>query len=76
MKKAKELVQELQEIYDDENPEDVHEAMKKALDENLKPEINNLLFQYLPDNVSIKDAEILATIIYRMIRFPDEFFKK
>lgn len=76
MTKAKELVQELQEVYEDENAENANEAMEKALNEDLKPEINNLLFQYLPDNVTIQNAEILANVIYRMIRFPEEFLKK
>ena len=76
MTKAKELVQELQEVYEDENAENANEAMEKALNEDLKPEINNLLFQYLPKNIKIKNAEILATVIYRLIRFPAEFLKK
>lgn len=76
MNRAKQLVHELQEVYEDENPEDVNEAIQKALDKNLKPDINNLLFQYLPDNIPMKDAEILATVIYRMVRFPEEFLKK
>ena len=76
MDNAKQVVQELQEIYEGENPDDVNEAMEKALNEDLKPEINNLLFQYLPKNIKIKNAEILATVIYRLIRFPEEFLKK
>lgn len=76
MNNAKQLVQELQEIYEGENPDDVNESFEKALNENLKPEINNLLFQYLPENIIIKNAEILANVIYRMIRFPEEFLKK
>ena len=76
MDNAKQVVQELQEIYEGENPDDVNESFEKALNENLKPEINNLLFQYLPKNIKIKNAEILATVIYRLIRFPEEFLKK
>lgn len=74
MEKAKQLVREIQEVYEGEN--DVNEAFEKALDEDLKPAINNLLFQYLPDNVSIKNAEILANVIYRMVRFPKEFLNQ
>ena len=76
MDNAKQVVQELQEIYEGENPDDVNESFEKALNENLKPEINNLLFQYLPKNIKIQNAEILATVIYRLIRFPEEFLKK
>lgn len=75
MNKAKELVQELQEVYEGENSEDLNEAFERALNEDLKPDINNLLFQYLPEDLTISNAEILANVIYRMIRFPQEFLK-
>lgn len=76
MQKAKDLVREFQEDSENENIfEDANEALERALNEDLKPEINNLLFQYLPNDITIKDAEILANVIYRMIRFPEDFLK-
>lgn len=75
MNKAKQLVREFQEDLESEDIEAANEALEQALNEDLKPQINNLLFQYLPDNFTMKNAEILANVIYRMIRYPEDFLK-
>ncbi len=41
--------------------------------ENLKTEVNSLLMTRLPESTSIRDADILATVIYEMIVVPENF---
>lgn len=41
--------------------------------DGLKPAINNLLHVYLPNDITIKDADILAMVINEMIWNPQQF---
>lgn len=68
MQKAKERVQELL-------TEDSSELQKGEHMEFLKPRINGMLHEFLPDDTTIKEAEILAMVIHEMICNPDEFLK-
>ena len=44
--------------------------------ENLKPEINNLLHTFLPDNLTLKEVDILAMVINDMIWNPKKYLKQ
>jgi hypothetical protein len=48
------------------------EEKQKHMDK-LKPEINNLLHQFLPNYITLKEVEILAMVITEMIWNPDRF---
>ena len=76
MEEAKQLIHELRDVHEGVSAEDIKSAREQGLDEYLKPEINNLLLQYLPEDITIKNAEILATVIYQIVRFPEDFLKK
>lgn len=77
MEQAKKMIHEIQDSFNNTDYlEESKDALQQSLDEDLKPDINNLLFQYLPDNITIRNAEILATVIYNIIRFPEDFLKK
>ena len=70
MKKAKESVQEKLNDYEQPTEREIQEY-----NEQLKPEINNMLHEHLPDNVTMKEAGILAEVIYEMIINPEKFLK-
>ena len=42
---------------------------------NLKPEINNMLHTYLADNITIKQCDSLAMVIFDMMTNTDEYLK-
>jgi len=48
----------------------------EPLIDTLKPDINNLLFMYLPEETTIKDMETLAMVIHEIIRLPEKFLKE
>ena len=64
MEKAKERVQEL-----------LNETPDASMD-GLKPDINNLLHMYLPDDTTIKQGGIISMVIFEMITNPDYFLSK
>ncbi len=68
MKEAKEAVQEKLREFEQPTEKEV-----KEFNEELKPEINNMLHCNLPDNVTIKEAGLLAEVIYEMIINPEYF---
>lgn len=41
----------------------------------LKPEINNMLHTYLPDDLTLKEVEILAVLIHQIIVNPRRFLR-
>ncbi len=42
---------------------------------NLKPEINNLLYQFLPDDITLKETELLAMVINDIVWNPRKYLK-
>ena len=65
MKAAKELTQEL-----------INKPRaEKTIDhmEGLKPEINNMLHTYLPDDLTIREVDVLAMVINEMVWNPKSF---
>jgi len=68
MQEAIRMVQELVNEKTEVTPEQKQEHMNR-----LKPEINNLLHQFLPDDITIKEVEILAMVINEMIWNPHKF---
>lgn len=48
------------------------EQTQKHMDE-LKPAINNLLHQFLPDDITLKEADIIAMVINDIIWKPKDF---
>jgi hypothetical protein len=76
MQKVKEMVRKFQEPIDDhETEERLRQEREKYIDDNLKPEINALLHQYLPQHITVGQMETLATVINLMILQPEEFLK-
>ena len=67
MKEAQNLTQEL---LNDDPPTD--KETKEHFD-NLKPEINNLLHTYLPDDITMKEAGILGMVILEILTNPKRF---
>jgi hypothetical protein len=55
-----------------EKPDITIEEKQEHMD-RLKPEINNLLHQFLPDDITLKEVEILAMVINEMIWNPRRF---
>lgn len=68
MQKAKESVQEKLNDFEQATERKIQEA-----NEVLKPEINNMLHCNLPDNITMKEAGILAEVIYEMVLNPEWF---
>lgn len=66
MEKAKEFIKELQASCSETSQEE------KLMD-NLKPAINNLLHMYLPEDITIKECEVLAMVINDMIWNPRNY---
>lgn len=71
MEKAKLRTKELVEDYDERKGYTHEETLNE-----LKPEINNLLHTYLPDEITIKQAEILAMVMLEMIMNPKDFLEQ
>jgi len=69
MEKAKQRIKDFQ-AFHEENYENSEDDMA-----GLKPDINNLLHMYLPGNITIRETEIIAMVIYEMIRHPNEFVR-
>jgi len=67
MEKTKELAREIQ-----DQSEDTSESQETHMD-GLKPAINNLLHMYLPDDITIKEAENIAMVMCEMIWNPKDF---
>ena len=67
MKEATDLTQEL---LSDSLPteKEVQEHLNK-----LKPEINNLLHEYLPDNITLREAGVLGMVIWEILINPKRF---
>ena len=61
---TQELVNEKIEV----TPEEKQQHMDR-----LKPEINNLLHQFLPDDITLKEVEVLAMVINEMVWNPRRF---
>jgi len=55
-----------------ETPTQTEEQTTKHMDE-LKPAINNLLHQFLPDDITLKEVEIIAMTFNQIIWQPKEF---
>ena len=68
MEKAKEFAKELIENFDK-----VDRQVREEMKEKLKPEINNLLHSHLPDDVTVKQVEILGMVIFDMIYNPYDY---
>ena len=64
IKMTQELVNEKKEV----TPEEQKQHMNR-----LKPEINNLLHQFLPDDITLKEVEALGMVINEMIWNPRKF---
>jgi hypothetical protein len=64
IKVTQELVNERRDITIEEKQEHMN---------RLKPEINNLLHSFLPDDLTLKEIDILAMIINEMIWNPRRF---
>lgn len=71
MEQAKKKVKELMDEYPGMN-----EFIKNQDREKLKPEINELLYQYLPHDITMKEMDIISNIIYDMINDPYDFVRK
>jgi len=69
MKRAKEKVQEL---LNDSKKGISEQDYRKHMQE-LKPKINNLLMEYLPNEISIRDADILGMVMLEIITNPNDF---
>lgn len=69
MEEVKKLAREVQESL---STKDLSQGSRE---EYLKPAINNMLHMYLPDNITMKESEVLATVIYKMVCEPQEFIK-
>lgn len=66
MEKAKQSVQENLNLEEDDS--------KKH--ENIKVEINNLCFMYLPKETTLEQTEAIAFTIYDMLTNPQTYLKK
>ena len=42
----------------------------------LKPEINNLLHQFLPDDITLREIDVLAMVINDMVWNPQKYLKE
>jgi len=70
MEKVKELTQTFLEDSPEE-PERKEEDMDR-----LKPAINNLCHMYLPDDLTLKEVDILAMVISDIIWDPYKYIRK
>lgn len=68
MQIAKERVGEFQDIFESA-------TNKERILDGLKPAINNLLQMYLPENITIIQAEALGCVISDMIEHPEAYLK-
>jgi len=68
MQEAIRMTQELVNEKTDVTPEEKQQHMDR-----LKPEINNLLHQFLPDDITLKEVEVLAMVINEMVWNPRRF---
>ena len=68
MQKAIRIAQELVNNETEVTPEKTQQHMDR-----LKPEINNLLHQFLPDDIMLKEVEVLAMVINEMVWNPHSF---
>lgn len=59
------------EKYSTENPTTEEQRIKHM--DNLKLEINNLLHQFLPDDITLKEVEIIAMTFNDIIWKPKDF---
>jgi hypothetical protein len=71
MKEAIKITQELV-----NNKLEIDEEEQKTNMYQLKPDINNLLYMYLPDDLTLKEVDILAMVINEMIWNPRRFLNK
>ena len=68
MQEAIRMTQELVNEKTEVTPEEKQQHMDR-----LKPEINNLLHQFLPDDITLKEVEVLAMVINEMVWNPRRF---
>lgn len=73
MNKAREKVQEL--LNEQTEDSELMEELRIKHAEKLKPDINMLLHQYLPDHITIAQAEILGVVIENMIANPEFYLE-
>ncbi len=69
-RKMKEVTNLTQELLNDILP--TEKETQEHLD-NLKPEINNLLHTYLPDDITLKEAGVLGMVIWEILTNPNRF---
>ncbi|MFC4218998.1 hypothetical protein [Flagellimonas marina] len=70
MEKALERLKEIRSNYENRGEYSHEETLGE-----LKPEINNMLHVYLPDDITIKEAEILSMLILEIIMNPHQFIR-
>ena len=68
MQEAIRMTQELVNEKTEVTPEEKQQHMDR-----LKPEINNLLHEFLPDDITLKEVEVLAMVINEMVWNPRRF---
>ena len=73
---------DLKELVEKIMKEQIKEDCKEILSDNvpnsldgLKPELNSLLMCYLPEDVTIKEADALAMALVSVITNPYEFIR-
>ncbi|MFA7287661.1 MAG: hypothetical protein WC055_02175 [Melioribacteraceae bacterium] len=66
-----EAINHAKELIDCQNEVDSKE-LERHMD-RLKPDINNLLHMYLPEEITVKESEILAMLINEIIWNPRRF---
>lgn len=69
MERAKQIVSEV--INRTPSPELIEHKLNQ-----LKPDINNLLWEHLPKHVTMEQAEALSFVVFEMCTDPDQFFEK
>lgn len=70
MKKAKEQIQEY--LADDPKKE---QMPREVLLDRAKPEINNMLHMYLPDDITLKEADAISMVIFEMLTNPYSYVR-
>ncbi len=72
LNKMQEAIKMTQELVNEKTEVTPPEEKQQHMD-RLKPEINNLLHQFLPDDITLKEVEILAMVINEMVWNPRKF---
>ena len=66
-----EAIRETQELIKDRQEREIESSDPN----DIKRDINNLLWQYMDGNVSIEDADTISMVVLDMIKMPNKYLR-